>query len=170
MAEAFKIEVDDRAVVRALNELLRRGEDLSPAMASIAAELLSLTELAFQEEGPGWPPLAPATILRRTQRGHWPGKMLQVSGALAASIQVDSGKDYAEIGSAKEYAAIHQFGGTAGRGHRTTIPPRPYLPITGASGELTPQATESILEILNRYLGGSWEDHQVIRGDSPRPH
>jgi phage virion morphogenesis protein len=153
----IKIEVDDRGVIAALNELLRRGGDLSPAMASIGAELLSLTEGAFAAQGPGWPPLAPSTIKGREKRGKWPGKMLQLSaGGLAASIQVESGADYVEIGSAKEYAAIHQFGGQAGRGHQVTIPARRYLPVS-AQGELGAEARESILDILNDYLAQAWK-------------
>ena len=31
------------------------------------------------------------------------------------------------IGTNLVYAAIHQLGGMAGRGHRSKIPPRPYL-------------------------------------------
>jgi hypothetical protein len=31
------------------------------------------------------------------------------------------------VGSNKRYAAIHQFGGQAGRKRRATLPARPYL-------------------------------------------
>lgn len=38
--------------------------------------------------------------------------------------------DAIEIGSAKVYAAIHHFGGKAGRGRKSTITPRPVLGVS----------------------------------------
>ena len=38
--------------------------------------------------------------------------------------------DSAVIGSNLDYAAIHQLGGQAGKGHKTEIPARPYLQLT----------------------------------------
>jgi phage virion morphogenesis protein len=37
-----------------------------------------------------------------------------------------------EIGSAKVYAAIHQFGGQTGRGHKTNITARPVLGVSAS--------------------------------------
>lgn len=37
-----------------------------------------------------------------------------------------------EIGSALIYSAIHHFGGKAGRGHKTTITPRPVLGVSAS--------------------------------------
>ena len=42
-------------------------------------------------------------------------------------VIVGSGKLEGIIGSTVDYAAIHEFGGKAGRGLSTTIPARPYL-------------------------------------------
>lgn len=148
------IEVEDGRVREALNELVRRSADLSPAMDSIATELLSLTERAFETEGPGWEPLAQATILQREKIDKWPGQILQVTNALARSVTTDSGPDFAEIGANTPYAAIHQFGGQAGRGRKTTIPARPYLPI-GADGDLTDEAADAVLDIVEFYLQGA---------------
>jgi phage virion morphogenesis protein len=41
-----------------------------------------------------------------------------------------------EVGSSMAYAAIHQFGGKTGKGHRTTIPARPYLGLSERQKEL----------------------------------
>lgn len=49
------------------------------------------------------------------------------------------------------YAAIHQFDGKAGRGHKVDIPARPYLPVK-ADGSLYPQEKELILRDLNSFL------------------
>lgn len=148
----IRIDIDHRSVLAALEDLHARVEDMTPVMAGIAAELASQTEARFAAEGPGWPGLAKGTILDRIKGGHWPGKMLQRSGQLAASLQTEHGRDYAQIGTAKVYAAIHQFGGQAGRGRKVTIPARPFLPLE--DGGLTDEAERSILEMLSDYLAG----------------
>lgn len=147
----IRIDIDDRSVLDALQDLLGRMEDMTPVMAGIAAELASQTEARFAAEGPGWPGLAQGTILDRIKGGHWPGKMLQRSGQLAASIQTEHGRDYAQIGTAKEYAAIHQFGGKAGRGRKVSIPARPFLPFD-ADGALDDATKQSILDLISDFL------------------
>ena len=49
------------------------------------------------------------------------------------------------------YAAIQQFGGKAGRGHKVTIPARPFLPVR-QDGTLYPQEQVLILQEINEYL------------------
>lgn len=188
MSDTIKIEIGDRAVLDALAQLLDKGRNMTPAMRAISTELASLTELAFQRQGPGWAPLADSTILSRlgtnltTKKGNTRSsvigklakmKILQDSGQLAASIQTAYGPTFAQIGSNKVYAAIHQFGGKTkphtivprnkkalafgGRVVRkvnhpgSTIPARPFIPIDNA-GNLTPEAQASVLEILQNFL------------------
>lgn len=149
----IKIDIDDREVRAALADLARKLSDLTPAMHNIAQALESETERRFDVEGPGWPGLSPTTIRQREKSGHWPGKMLQVSGDLARSIESEAGPRHALVSVNKRYAAIHQFGGKAGRGRNVTIPARPFLPID-AGGALTEPARETIGEIIARYLAG----------------
>jgi phage virion morphogenesis protein len=52
------------------------------------------------------------------------------------------------LGVNKVYAAIHHFGGPAGRGRKVTIPPRPYLGLSEAD-------REEIRAILNDYLAAA---------------
>ena len=68
--------MQDKEVRAALARLQRASADLSPAMAAIATELLSLTEGAFLREGPGWAELAPSTRKSRARTGKWPGQIL----------------------------------------------------------------------------------------------
>jgi phage virion morphogenesis protein len=153
MTRPFHIVIDDRDVLDALARLRGQLDDMTPMMADIAMALESETEHRFEQEGPGWPRLSERTILDRIKAGKWPGKMLQRSaGGLAPSIESDHGPDYAQIGTANVYGAIHQFGGQAGRERKVTIPARPYLPID-AAGQLTSEARETILEILAEHLG-----------------
>ncbi len=55
--------------------------------------------------------------------------------------------DGVEIGSAKVYAAIHHFGGKAGRGHKTNITARPVL---GVSAKQERAIGEMMLEQIRR--------------------
>ncbi|OPE24472.1 phage morphogenesis protein, partial [Pseudomonas aeruginosa] len=56
-------------------------------------------------------------------------------------------RNEAGIGSNLVYAAIHQFGGDAGRGHQVEIPARRYLPFD-ENGQLATGARQSILDLV----------------------
>lgn len=158
----IKWTIDDREVMGVLRRLAATGADMSLVMADIAQVLASESERQFEAQagplGP-WPDLAESTKAARARRGKWPGQMLQVSSAgLAASVQTDYDSRSASIGTNKPYGAIHQLGGQAGRGGRSRIKARPYLPAHPETGELTPEARDTIMEILRdrlaRALGG----------------
>jgi phage gpG-like protein len=94
-----------------------------------------------------WQPLSPATLyakiggakgytkggvaqgrLRKAaQRKLSKNKILQESGQLAASIHEEADRNGVELGTNKPYAAIHNFGGMAGRNRKVEIPARPYM-------------------------------------------
>jgi phage gpG-like protein len=77
--------------------------------------------------------------------------VLQRSGKLASSLAVAYGRDYAAVGTAKNYGAIQQLGGQAGRGHKVRIPARPYPPMLPDT-TLTPAAEDLVLNIIDRYF------------------
>ena len=52
-----------------------------------------------------------------------------------------------EVGSNVVYAAIHQFGGRAGKGRRARVPARPYLGIDERD-------RDAIVRIVTRTLEG----------------
>ena len=116
-------------------------EDAGGADVAFATELLSMTEENFESEG--WGGQRWKQSRRAADEG---GKTLQKSGQLAASLTTQVGSNYARIGSNKKYAAIHHLGGQAGRGHKTNLPARPYLPING-NNQLQPDAERRILDI-----------------------
>ena len=141
-----------------LNYLVRRGDDLSPAMEAIAGVLVDDIEEAFQSEqapdGQTWSPLSDTTIKRREKAGYWPGQKLQQTGRLAASITFAFGKDYAVAGTNVIYAATHQFGAAKGGfgsdKHGRSIPwgDIPARPFLGLSNE----GRSEIENILARFL------------------
>lgn len=146
--EPIEIKIDNKAVNEKLLELAKRGENLRPLMKNIAGIFASSTEENFKEEGrpDKWTDLAESTKKQRTKQKKWPGQILQVSGQLAASVNTQYADDSAVIGSNKDYAAIHQLGGNAGRNKKVSIPARPYLLLTDADYEEILKATEKFLE------------------------
>jgi len=149
----ISVRMDTRAVDAMLARVQKATGDLSPLMVSIRQELLTQTEANFEAQGrPAWPALAQSTIKQREKRKKWPGQILQVSGTLARSIVTESDETSAMVGVGAEvrHAAIHQFGGKAGRGRKTEIPARPYLPMVG--GRLQPEAEAAIVRLGEEYL------------------
>lgn len=153
------IELNERDLTRGLSNLLRNLQNRRPIMQGIAAELLSMTEDNFERESWGNEPWQP------TYRG---GKILQLSGQLAASIHTLATNQSAKIGTNKIYAAIHHIGGDIhaknapylmiplgnGRFARktsVTIPARPYLPING-NGALQSDGKSRILDVARDAL------------------
>jgi len=153
----IKIEVDDEGVKKSLRELSDRVEDLTPVMKMIGELLVSSVQENFNREGrysePGswrggskrWKPLAPSTIKQRKRLGYWPGQILTRTGRLRSSINYRAGRDHVAVGTNVIYAAIHQFGGKAGRGHRANIPARPFLVVQD-------EDLEEIREIIADYI------------------
>ncbi|MCL2524599.1 MAG: phage virion morphogenesis protein [Betaproteobacteria bacterium] len=158
----FTVEVNTGQAGRTLDEILAILQNPAPLMRAIGEDLKDETWQNFQAQGrPHWvPPLAPATVKARQKKGGGKGatvlQILQDSGILAKSLSTDTGPDYAEIGSNVPYAAIHQFGGMAGRGRKVAIPARPWLPFAGPpeSAQLQPEAERTVLDTISRMLNG----------------
>ncbi|MBI5815890.1 MAG: phage virion morphogenesis protein [Nitrospinae bacterium] len=120
----IKISGDAPGKLAAASGKLR---DLTPAMRAIGAFELGATLKTFGSEGrPNkWPALAESTAAYKAKKKKT--KMLMMSGMLRRSMTVKAGSRKVDIGSSLPYSAIHQFGGDAGRGHKSKIPARPYL-------------------------------------------
>jgi phage virion morphogenesis protein len=164
MMPHINITVDNKKVLAALDKVEKELHDLTPAMRKIAGTLAYEAERNFAEQGrPKWPSLSGATKNARIKRMGAKGAakqrkgegikimILQDSGQLAGEISTDYGRDFAVVGSNKEYAAIHQLGGQAGRGKKVTIPARPYLPFL-PNGELQPAAENAVLDTILDHL------------------
>jgi len=151
---AFKIEVDDKAVRQALADLAARSRDMAPVMRAIARLLRNDAEDAFETQaspfGGAWAPLKPSTLKRRKGGGAG-ARILQDSGQLAASIGATADASSATLTAGKPYAAIHQFGGRAGRSKKVAIHARPFLPVT-RDGELAAATSSAIIDILRDHL------------------
>ena len=118
----LKIEGLDR-LESDLVSISRRVRDMRPLLDEIGEQVVSQAQLNFilgkGPDGQAWIPS------RRALEG---GQTLIDTSRLRESIGHDATATEVEIGTNVRYAAIHQLGGPAGRGHRTTLPARPFLP------------------------------------------
>ena len=142
------ISANTAPIQQQLQRLAARVADLRPVMADVAEAMLeSVRDNLDNERGPSgpWPELAAATILRRQLQGKWPGKMLQVSGTLKNTITPGHDGHSAFVTAPARYAAIHHFGGPAGRGGKVNIPARPFM-------YLDNESQAEVFDTLSRHL------------------
>lgn len=134
----MEFTLKDKALKKQMKLLAKSDDALVPFLKSIGEEFAGaggVINTRFKEEkgpdGQKWAPLADATIKRRLKKyGNAPLTILRMRGILAGSINYQISGSRLEIGTGGEvedYAAIHQFGGEAGRNKSVTIPARPYL-------------------------------------------
>lgn len=140
----IEIEINSREVQARIEEAASKLENMRPLFQRIAGVLEHETEANFAAQGrPHWAPLSKATIAARMKRNKGSSmlKILQDRGILASSISTAFGKDFAQIGvggAARDYAAIHQFGGTIERAPQS----RKTRLRTDAKGNLMRQGDE----------------------------
>lgn len=136
----FTIKTEDAGVLAALRRVVGTLADPTPLAAEIAALGENSTRLRFRTQiapdGSTWKPSLRAQITG--------GRTLTQDGHLSGSLSARHGRNFAEWGVNRIYAAIHQFGGVirpktakalrfqlAGGGfavvQSVTMPARPYL-------------------------------------------
>jgi phage virion morphogenesis protein len=146
------ININDKAVNALLTKVSRRMDNTKPAFEIIGDIVLSSIQRNFEEGGrpDKWAQLAQATIDKRIETRRWPGQILislGAGGGLLGSIFFQAFTDKVVLAANKIYAAIHHFGGQAGRNKSVTIPKRPYMLVQD-------EDWEEIKEALTDYLTG----------------
>ncbi len=124
------IEIDDREIQAALRRLQQQIGDLTPVMQEIGEYLVQSTKDRFARgeapDGTPWAPNSPVTLARK--KGNRP--LIGESRRLSSEIFYGAGRDFVEVGSALEYAAVQQFGARAGQFGKTRRgAPIPWGPI-----------------------------------------
>lgn len=118
----------------------RLGRLASADLDDLAFDAGALIEASTREriatektspEGAAWP----AWSTRHAASRKASHSLLVEGNSLLTSIQNYTQGDTVKVGSNLVYAAIHQFGGKAGRGRKVTIPARPYLGLSDADRE-----------------------------------
>ncbi|MDP2153807.1 MAG: phage virion morphogenesis protein [Methylotenera sp.] len=125
----FKVEQDDRKIRATITQLIALGRNPAAAMEDIAVIGENTTRERFatqiDPEGNRW-----KKSIRVQING---GKTLTKDGHLGDSITHLSNSKFAEWGSNRIYAAIHQFGGYAGRAiRRVNLVARAFIGISSA--------------------------------------
>ena len=99
--------IDDKAVMRGFETLIRRGGDPRPALEEIGDMLIADIQGRFmREEDPEGRPWAPSR--RAEEEG---GQTLTDNAVLRNSFTKEVDSDGVTVGTAEIYAAIHNFGG-----------------------------------------------------------
>jgi phage virion morphogenesis protein len=173
---AFTITVEDESAKAVLKALSDRVGNLRPVLQTIGEEIVERTKRRFDTStdpaGSPWKPnsavtlgLFTSSLLGQKSKVKKDGS-LNASGARALAnkkpligesqdlrrqFTIEAGATSLQVGSTPKYAAIQQFGGKAGRGHKVTIPARPFLPIH-QDGTLYLDDKSQILQSLNAYL------------------
>ena len=132
----IEIEINNaQQIASMLDKLENAAQDRTPLMRSIAGTMESAVLQNFDVGGrPKW------LGLKYRQ-----GTPLVDTENLMNSITSYYDNNIAMVGTNEPYAAIHQFGGKAGRGRKVDIPARPFL-------VLTPQDEDDILEDVQAYF------------------
>lgn len=169
------------AIQTTLGKLAAVTENMRPIMAEIGNKLINEIDETFEAEGkPKWVQLSRTTLrlgytnmgknkkkthlkngaysrgferyINGDEKNDFQGrKILQKSGRLRSSIVPDVSDNEVVVGTNLPYAAIHQFGGMAGRGRKVRIPARPFMPID-AAGNLEPSLKQAILSYVDKKL------------------
>lgn len=170
----FTIEVKDEGVKDALQVLIGRVAKPKPILQFIGEGIEERTKRRFTTsigpDGVRWAPNARSTIEAYIASKGGIGKrgkitrkgidlatnkkpLIGESRDLSRQFYVLADQASVSVGNSMIYAAIHQFGGQAGKGKKVKIPARPSLPIR-ANGELHDADRILILDQLNQYFSG----------------
>ena len=146
----------EQALQQTLARLSRMGGDFSGLMADIGEYLKLSTRLRFDRtetpDGQQWAPNSPNTPKFGIAKPLH-GKTLNLRDGMvyqASASQLIFGPGQAT----KAYAAIHQFGGLAGRGHKVVIPARRYLGISATDRRIILKKLMREIDLRLRSSGG----------------
>ncbi|EPZ5424853.1 phage virion morphogenesis protein [Vibrio paracholerae] len=145
----YSVRLNDSEIQEALNQLIKRGTDLTSAMANIGEELLISHDQRFRDqkspEGIPWAPLSEATKSLKSKNVD---TILVLNHVLSGTLNYQASSDNLLFGSPLEYAATHQFGRVTSPNSmipNKAIPARPFLGVDENDRGM-------ILETLSDYL------------------
>lgn len=176
MSSPFTLTVEDNGVQAALKALSDRVNNMKPVLQAIGDDIVERAKHRFDTsigpDGQAWKPNSAATLAmvagrigkhssHQLKNGELNAKgqrmlankkpLIGESGLLRQQIARMADATSVTVFDTQKYAAIQQFGGKAGRGHKVTIPARPFLPVR-VDGSLYPEEQKAILATLNEWL------------------
>lgn len=130
-----------------LTALKGRMKNMTPVMKTVGQIIRTSIQKNFEQGGrpEGWIRLSPATVAKKRR-----DIKLIDTGRLKRSINVKASSDKVIVGTNVIYAAIHHFGGQAGRGKKVKIPARPFMMIQDEDWK---EINEVALDYLLREKG-----------------
>lgn len=149
----LSIEVKVTGDLRRFEDRLHRlaTADFTSLSRAIGEAVRNDTLDAFQSgESPWGQKWKPSLRAQGQVKGKKAGKTLVDTARLRNSITVRATADAAEVGTNVVYARIHQLGGETGRGRKTQLPARPYLP-ADAHG-LAPKTHDLVQRIVEGWI------------------
>jgi phage gpG-like protein len=169
MTNTLLIELEDDAIVAALDRAIAALENTAPLMEDIGARLEANAQLRFETKtdptGAPWAKLETESELarywieRKYPDGFIPGTLLERTGFLRASLAHNSGEDFVEIGTSREVPGVSQPTWQVGMLHEfgtRIMPRRGILTKDPKTGELGADDQADVLAILNDVLGGAF--------------
>ena len=157
MTDTVSITIESRAVMDALNELIRRGQDMTPVLELIGGTLENRARARFESktdpEGKPWAPWKDSTRKQYDKADTVKGKGVVRSGSLlqrspdgmlgSLSYQVEG--DGVRSGFGKTYAIYHEFG-TKHMARRGMLAEADHHSLVQGDGQ-------AILDLVQRYFG-----------------
>ena len=174
---SFIVHIHDAGVRSPLQDIARRVDNMQPVLQGIVERIVERAKHRFDTstgpDGARWKPNSAATLdilaahlgksfrrkdggLNRKGAERIAGKkpLIGESGDLRRQIVELATRHTVTVKASPVYAAIHQFGGKAGRGKKVTIPARPFLPVR-QDGTLYPaEQAEILLEVSECLVHG----------------
>lgn len=146
----LKVDYDSAEIRAYLKSRISKLDNLRPFYVNVGEHMLNSVQERFDTEtapdGSAWAALAPSTVAGRLRRhGNAELTILREHGHLAGSFNYEASSREVKIGSPVVYAAIHHFGGAAGRNHAAEIPARPVL-------GMSHQDEQAISEMAEEFL------------------
>src|SRR5690554_25874 len=152
---SIKVTYNDLEIRTALDGLLSKMNDLTPALRDMGEELMLSTKQRFAKsespDGDAWAPNSPVTLARKKGTSPLIGESRRLRNEISYSVK----NGELLIGSPMVYAAVQHFGasrGQFGKNKRNSpipwgnIPARPFLGLSDTD-------KENVLDIIQEHLG-----------------
>ena len=144
------IEINTSDLERKMRGVVLGLQQPAELMADLSEVMYNEVIKNFEMQGrPSWKKLSPVTLAKKEGN-----RKLQEDGAnsedLIGSFEARVEGNTAVVSNAVTYAAIHNFGGKAGRGLKVDIPARPFMTIPASGRQALADACADFLESLVR--------------------
>lgn len=142
------VDVQNQEVMRALQDLQRRLNDMTPVMSEIGQKLEGTVSMRFTTQtdplGRRWTQLKPATLQARAKAGKT-GNILDFTGDMLAGLSWAATAESVRVGFNVPYAAYHEWG-------TRHMPRRGLLMGNPNAGTLADDDVADVLDIIADYL------------------